>query len=124
MLIAMNENPNGVENVKLANNAGYLGESLDGMGADAALQMGPAYEGQIAAAGGASEDARKWIDSIARGAATVIPLFKKTPKTPKEKGGGGFNPPPEDNTMTYVAIGGGVLLGGILLYSMFKKKKK
>ncbi len=123
MLIAMNENPDGVEQVKLANNAGYLGEMGDPqyifpVGSNP--QAPPVSGGQSA-----TDAATKWIDSITRGAATVIPLFKKQPKqvNPKGGGGGGFDQP-EDNTMTYVAIGGGVLIGGILLYSLLKKKKK
>jgi LPXTG-motif cell wall-anchored protein len=137
MLIAMQQNPDGVEQVRLANNMGYLGESLDGLSADTFDEAGgkptPTSKGQwtssgyIPPAGGgqsATDVATKWIYSISRGAATVIPLFKKSPKKPKEIGGGGMNPQGEDNTMTYVAIGGGVLIGGILLYSMFKKKGK
>ncbi len=116
MLVPMADGPDEMEQVKLANNLSYLG-------ADTV----PTTPAQPAVPKSASQQAQDWITTLTQGAASVAPLFRKTPVEKKPKYDPNVNPGWSDGSTdwtNYLLIGGGVLLGGVVLYSVFKKKKK
>jgi hypothetical protein len=119
MLVPMANMPDGVENVKLLNNLGYLGADV-APGAPAAGGTGDKKS--------ASQQAQDWITTLTQGAAAVAPLLRKQPKNIPPKYDPKVNPDwnqgGDDNTTTYLLIAGGVLLGGVILYKMFGGKKK